>query len=183
MLTPKIDTIERLKAKWGGCVTCRIGTFAVRKAFLSGSKQPHFLFIGEGPGVSEDTLGEPFVGPAGRLLKKALVQAGFLHREYALTNLVLCRPSDGPKEPNRPPSFNEVQNCLERLNETIAILKPKTIVAVGLVPAGYLKRVSIEFKYAIRHPAYVLRRGGYKSPDYPDYIKSLLKLRRVYGEV
>lgn len=178
MKIPKIDTIEKLVSKWGNCVTCPIGQFATRKAFVSGSREPKFLFIGEGPGVSEDVLGEPFVGPAGRLLKVALKEAGFVPREVAVTNLVACRPCDKKEGPNRAPLQYEVENCKERLQETIDILMPKILVAVGRVPAQYIGAYGMPFK-TIYHPSYILRNGGRRAKQYPDYLKSLKKLRRV----
>lgn len=177
MKRSKIDTIDKLAQKWSPCVTCPIGVWATKKAFISGSREPKFLFIGEGPGVSEDALGEPFVGPAGNLLRAALKEAGFLPREMAMTNLIACRPCDSAGGPNRAPNAMEVSNCSERLEETIQILKPKVLIAVGNVPHQFMERYRGHFK--IYHPSYILRNGGRKAKQYPDYVKSLQKLRRV----
>jgi DNA polymerase len=183
MIIPKINTVERLVSKWKDCVTCPIGTWAHKKCFVSGSRKPKYLFIGEGPGASEDLLGEPFVGPAGRLLRKALMLAGYLPDEWALTNLVACRPCDGPKEPNRPPLTFEVGHCAERLIDTICVLSPKVLITVGQVSHQNTPRgLGLEMDSVV-HPAYLLRQGGYKSRLWPQYVKTLKKIRRTYGKV
>lgn len=170
--------------KWKNCHDCTIGRWAFKHCFGNGSLSAKFVFIGEGPGASEDALGMPFVGPAGKLLVKAVCMAGFVPDECFLTNLVACRPTDVQNGPNRVPSSREVANCSSRLEEVVKIIKPKHIIAVGSVPAGYLLgRVGqfggLQAVYSkIKHPAWVLRQGGERSEAWGDFVDSLKEIKR-----
>jgi len=123
------------------------------------------LFIGEGPGVSEDTLGLPFVGPAGKLLDGIIEEAtdpwdGPIP-SYFITNLVACMPTD--EEGNKvhtPPPF-AIKKCVPRLEEVFALVRPQIVIMVGSlsekwVPKHFGYKDAKEF-IGIVHPAWILR--------------------------
>jgi len=101
--------------------------------FGEGDPNATVLFLGEGPGAVEDELGRPFVGPAGQLLDKIILAAGFRREEVYITNTVLCRPPG-----NRPPRPEEVEACRPWLDERLTIMAPPIIVCLGASAAQAL---------------------------------------------
>jgi DNA polymerase len=92
------------------------------------------LFVGEGPGADEDTLGEPFVGQAGKLLDNMLLAIRQKRgNNVYIANIVKCRPPG-----NRTPEKNEVATCLPYLQQQIELIAPKIIVALGKTAANAL---------------------------------------------
>ena len=82
--------------------------------------------IGEAPGANEDQQGIPFCGMSGQVLNELLNSAGLSREDIFITNTILCRP-----ENNRNPAKDEVENCRERLDRLISIMRPKVIVTIG----------------------------------------------------
>ena len=78
--------------KWGKCRECSLWEGRQRVVLCRGKVPADVLFIGEGPGESEDSIGQPFIGPAGHLLDQILEQSGVTEHRYCLTNLVCCIP-------------------------------------------------------------------------------------------
>jgi len=98
------------------------------------------MFVGEQPGDAEDRAGEPFVGPAGRLLREALEEAGFDLADVYLTNAVKhfkWKPRGKRRIHERPNRF-EVGTCKVWLDGEIATLKPRAIIALGATAAAAL---------------------------------------------
>ena len=92
-----------------------------------GEANAPWLIIGDAPGNEEDDMGEPFVGPAGKLLDAMVKALGLtLGRDVYLTNVVKCRPPG-----NRPPQHLEVSACSPYLDRQIDLLQPKMILALG----------------------------------------------------
>jgi DNA polymerase len=136
------------------------------------------MFIGEGPGEEEDLQGLPFVGPAGQLLDR-MIGAMKLERDAVyVCNIVKCRP---PK--NRKPELDEMQRCMPYLDQQIAVLEPKVIVALGatavqglLGTSEGITRLRGQWKlYRGRtpvmptfHPAFLLRQPGSKREVWQD---------------
>ena len=94
--------------------------------FGSGNKNAEILFIGEAPGANEDKQGIPFCGASGKVLQELLASINLTRDDVFITNTILCRP-----ENNRNPAKDEVENCRERLDILIEIMKPKVIVTIG----------------------------------------------------
>lgn len=140
------------------------------------------LFVGEGPGRSEDALGYPFKGPTGRFLRQTItsvnpgVRVGF-------TNLVACRPVNKVGGEDRPPAYEEVLACSGRLKELIEIVKPVVVVAVGRVPNQYMHMSGWRgVRERIMHPSAVIQRGGEDYEHYPDWKKDIGRiLERVHS--
>lgn len=154
--------------RWLACQRCEFAKFRDRLVLGRGKLPADVLFIGEAPGKSEDTIGAPFVGPAGKLLQQWIdtsIQRVSAY-DYAITNLVACRPTDRVGGNNRTPSTEEVRNCQPRLTEIMYMAQPKLVIAVGRVAEERLIGMMRECMAlsatmaALQHPAYVLRVGG-----------------------
>lgn len=140
---------------WKNCQRCPLSQKRNRMVFARGKIPCDILFVGEAPGDSEDVLGQPFVGPAGRLLDHIINISLDGQYDYAMTNLVCCIPKDAANMKGEPPK-DCIKACLPRLEEFIALAKPNVIVRVGLlsgkhVPIGDIPTVTIT------HPAAILR--------------------------
>ena len=98
-----------------------------------GPTDADLLFVGEGPGATEDEEGEPFVGRSGDVLDEALRDAGLARADVRITNCVRCRPPD-----NRDPTSEELANCRGHLEGEIERLDPELIVTLGKVPSEHL---------------------------------------------
>ena len=119
------STVRGCKA----CPLCRQRRQAVPGV---GDQQADWLFIGEGPGAEDDAQGEPFVGPAGKLLDNMLLAIGLKRgHDVYLANAVKCRPPN-----NRPPESGEVATCRPYLERQIALLQPRLIVLLGRTAVG-----------------------------------------------
>uniref|UniRef100_A0A7C4BEB6 Type-4 uracil-DNA glycosylase n=1 Tax=Ignisphaera aggregans TaxID=334771 RepID=A0A7C4BEB6_9CREN len=93
-----------------------------------GDKNAHIMLVGEAPGATEDEMGRPFVGAAGRLLTMILESLGVKRESVYITNVVKCRPPG-----NREPRDEEVEACSPYLESQILLLKPRVIVTLGNV--------------------------------------------------
>ena len=141
--------------RWKTCTKCSYHSCRQSVVLGKGSFPCDVLFVGDSPGASEDVLGFPFMGPAGKLLDGIILQAWCdleVEISWAFTNLVACIPSDDGK--NGEPSTESVSSCKERLEEFILLCKPKRIVAVGKLAEKHLKD---SLTIAIVHPAAILR--------------------------
>ena len=168
----RMNWIE-LREAVAGCVKCGLCRNRTNTVFGVGDEKAKWLFVGEGPGRNEDLQGEPFVGPAGKLLDNMLIAMGLKRGENTfIANIVKCRPTD-PTGRDRPPVPEEAAACLPYLERQIALIQPTVIVALGKTAALYLLGVDpstpvsklrgVVHQYAGRplivtyHPAYLLR--------------------------
>jgi len=123
------------------------------------------MFVGEGPGYHEDKLGRPFVGRAGSLLDRLLLQNKFRREDVFITNVVKHRPPD-----NRPPMKDEVRACLPYILQQIKVINPKILVPLGRSAMeifvkdklisdvhGKAFRVGNRIVFPLYHPAAALR--------------------------
>lgn len=99
----------------------------------TGPADAAILFVGEGPGATEDQEGEPFVGRSGAVLDDMLRTVGLDREAVRITNCVRCRPPD-----NRNPTVDELGNCRGYLNQEINLVDPDVIVTLGKVPGEHL---------------------------------------------
>jgi len=155
--------------------------------FGVGNRQAELMFIGEAPGADEDAQGEPFVGRAGQLLTKIIEAMGFRREEVYIANVLKCRPPN-----NRPPLPDETVNCLPYLEQQIALIRPKVIVALGATALRALLDIQIGITkmrgnwYTYRdipimptfHPAYLLRNPPAKKEVWEDMKAVVRKLGR-----
>ena len=139
------------------CRMCCMSVTRKRTVMHRGSHNPIVLFVGEAPGKYEDLKGLPFVGPSGRCLEAELSRAGISLDICGFVNAVKCRPTD-PYEhafvKNRPPTDEEVANCMPFLKQQIELMGPRIIVAVGKVAHRALHAYSPIY---VLHPSAALR--------------------------
>lgn len=149
------------KAKWSNCQACDLCEGRSNVVLARGTLPCDVLFVGEAPGDSEDVVGKPFVGPAGKLLDEIIQEAGFSQRRIscAFTNLVACVPKwDGDK---REPTPEEIEACSGRLMALYNLATPSILVQVGKLSEKYALMFS-DFDYdvikiSITHPAAIIR--------------------------
>lgn len=98
-----------------------------------GVADAELMFVGEAPGVDEDTQGKPFVGRSGGILDEALQTVGLGRADVRISNAVRCRPPE-----NRDPSVDELGQCRSHLDREIGSVDPALVVALGKVPAETL---------------------------------------------
>lgn len=186
--TPDLATIlpaanwDDLQARVAACQACGLAKTRTQTVFGVGNKKANLLIIGEAPGRDEDLKGEPFVGKAGQLLD-AMLKAIDLQRENIyIANILKCRPPN-----NRDPQAEEVALCTPFLQQQIALLQPKLILAVGRIAAQYLLATKDSLTklrgrtyqygdyntplYITYHPAYLLRSPLEKRKAWQDLCK------------
>lgn len=151
---------QRHKAHWSKCRACDLCKHRSRVVLARGRVPADVLFIGEAPGVSEDALGKPFMGPAGKLLDRIIEQAIDGQHDYALTNLVGCIPLlDDGKKTSQPPD-SAIHECNERLHEFVRLCRPIVVVSVGGLAHKWVTEAGFEHPevfVSIIHPAAILR--------------------------
>lgn len=157
-----------LRARVAACTRCPLSSTRTQTVFGVGNLQAQWLIVGEAPGAEEDRRGEPFVGRAGQLLNSMLRAIGLSREEVFIANVLKCRPPG-----NRDPAAAEAAECLPYLEQQIALLKPKILLAVGRIAAQNLLRTDVTLGrlrqqvhhfgvskvplIATYHPAYLLR--------------------------
>ena len=137
---PFSDSIEALTAAAKTCRACDIWSRATQTVFGEGSAEAEVMLIGEQPGNQEDLAGHPFVGPAGKLLDKALLAAGIARDKVYITNVVKHFNSTqrGKWRIHKKPNAEEIAACRPWLEAEIAIIRPKVVVCLGASAAQAL---------------------------------------------
>jgi DNA polymerase len=132
---PTSATIEGLRAAARDCRGCHLFENATQTVFSSGSATARVVLVGEQPGDQEDRRGEPFVGPAGALLDRALDDAGIDRKLAYVTNAVkhfkFSQAGAGKRRIHQTPDQREVVACRPWLTAELEILDPDVIVALG----------------------------------------------------
>ena len=160
------------------CHSCPLAAVRRNVVLGRGALERHkLLLMGEAPGRSEDTLGQAFIGTAGKLLDYMLEQAGIPIADCYFTNTVLCHPSDRLGGENREPERNEVVACMENVMYIAQLVNPMAVVLVGEIAQRYYKR-HFPLHWHITHPASIARTGGRSSPHILRNINILIEVRR-----
>ena len=134
------------------------------------------MFIGEGPGKSEDIVGKAFVGPSGRLLLAALPENITKNKILYFTNTIACRACDEKNGPTRQPEQSEMEACSERVLLTVELGQPKGIIILGMVAKLQLDKIKLYEKYKtiyLPHPSSILKKGGINSRAWDMYCAKL----------
>ena len=138
------DSWTQLKQDCAACRNCPLGETRTNLVFGVGDEKAEVMFVGEGPGEQEDLKGEPFVGPAGKLLDDMLAMIGLDRGRVYIANIVKCRPPH-----NRDPQPNEQQACIGWLERQVELIRPKLIVCLGRIAAMAVIRP--DFKITREH--------------------------------
>ncbi len=159
----QLDYLKKEALNCKGCLLCETRNNIV---FSDGCENAPIMFIGEAPGKNEDEQGLPFVGRAGKLLRKFLEEVGFKNDEFYIANTIKCRPPE-----NRKPTKEEKQACEAFLLKQIEIINPKVIVLVGSTALesfiktkttitkarGEVFKINTRKFIPVFHPSYLLR--------------------------
>ena len=180
-MSEEMRTLER---RCESCRDCPLGATRTRLVFGVGRTPSELMLIGEGPGEQEDLQGEPFVGPAGKLLDDMLEIIGLDRTRIYIANTVKCRPPM-----NRDPAQEELSACRHWLDGQIALVRPKIIVCLGRIAAAEL--IKNDFRITREHGRW-FDRGGVKTmaiyhpsallrdvSKRPETFADLRELRRV----
>ena len=146
-------TWEQLQGQCMECTGCGLCETRHNVVFGVGKRDTDVLFVGEGPGEQEDLQGEPFVGPAGKLLDDMLSILDLDRTNCYIANIVKCRP---PR--NRDPLETEQEACIGFLRNQVALIRPKIIVCLGRIAA--LKLIDPNFRITRQHGQW-FRRGEF----------------------
>ena len=145
---------EELEQKVLSCTACGLCETRHNVVFGVGDRETDVLFVGEGPGEQEDLQGEPFVGPAGKLLDDMLSILDLDRSSNCyIANIVKCRP---PR--NRDPMETEQEACIGYLRNQVALIKPKIIVCLGRIAAK--KLIDPDFRITRQHGQW-FKRGDF----------------------
>jgi len=156
------------------CTRCPLYRNATQTVFGEGPVGARLMLVGEQPGDQEDLAGKPFVGPAGKMLDKALAEAGVDRTEVYVTNVVKHFKNEprGKRRLHKKPNRSEVEVCKVWLDQEIALVRPQIVLAMGVTAASALagKAVTLsrergrEFAFAdgqrgmvTLHPSAILR--------------------------
>jgi uracil-DNA glycosylase family protein len=150
-LLPAKPTLEKLRAVARGCKACPLWKIGTQTVFGEGSSQAQVIFVGEQPGSDEDLAGKPFVGPAGKLLDKALMEAGIDRRAVYVTNTVkhFKWEPKGKRRIHKKPNSREIAACRPWLMAELEVIKPKVLVCLGATAAQSL--IAKDFKVSQQH--------------------------------
>jgi DNA polymerase len=130
---PERHSLKALREAAAGCRGCHLWRRATQTVFGEGAARARVMLIGEQPGDREDREGEPFVGPAGRELDRALEEAGIERRSAYVTNVVKHFKFEerGKRRIHATPKKFEVDACRPWLEEEVRVVKPEAIVILG----------------------------------------------------
>ena len=185
--------LQTLQQECLACQRCGLCQTRTNVVFGQGVPNAEVLFVGEGPGASEDEQGLPFVGRSGQLLDHYL-EAIDLSREknVYIANIVKCRPPQ-----NRDPLQEEQEACMDWLRNQTALLRPKIIVCLGRIAA--MRIIKPDFKItrehgqffkkgniymtATLHPAALLRNPAQKPAAFDDFLKLRDKIDELQADI
>jgi len=139
-LVPERPSIPKLKEAAAGCTACPLHETGTQTVFGEGTSKAEVMFVGEQPGDQEDLQGKPFVGPAGKLLDKALEEAGIDRRQVYVTNVVkhFKWQARGKRRIHQKPNWSEIAACRPWLDAELEVVEPRVLVCLGATAAQAL---------------------------------------------
>jgi uracil-DNA glycosylase family protein len=171
---PNSRSLPKLRSAAAACRACPLWRTGTQTVFGEGGEHASLLVVGEQPGDREDIEGHPFVGPAGRLLDRALEATGVPRKDVYITNAVKHFKWEprGKRRLHKTPAQREIEACLPWLEAELAAVEPRVILCMGATAAravmGGKVRVTEARGQSLRsplgkevvitiHPAYILR--------------------------
>ena len=133
-------TLPALRSASETCRGCHLYENATQTVFGEGARESEVMFVGEQPGDSEDLEGRPFVGPAGKLLDRAMGDAGIDRTRAYVTNVVkhFKWTPRGKRRIHQKPNWQEMAACRPWLDAELAVVKPRVLVCLGSTAAQAL---------------------------------------------
>ena len=173
------ETLQQIAAEVSICTSCVLHKTRKKSVPGEGPANSEIMFIGEGPGQTENEQGRPFVGAAGNFLNQLLAQANLKPEDVWIGNVVKCRPPD-----NRDPMPEELAACNVYLERQIEALNPSIIVTLGRFSMGkfmsgakisavhgQMRKIGERFVIAMFHPAAALHQPQLKTTILADFAK------------
>ena len=190
MEVPSRPTLPKLREAVQTCTACELYRGATQAVLGEGPAKARAMLVGEQPGDREDIEGQPFVGPAGALLDRALREAGIERKDVYITNAVkhFRFRARGKRRIHQRPDREHVQACRPWLDAELAVVKPDVLVCLGAVAAqgllGNQVRVTkdrgrpidsdlAEFVTVTVHPSSILRAGDEREEAYGEFVRDL----------
>lgn len=184
-----------------GCRGCDLYRNATQAVFGEGSEKARIVMVGEKPGDREDIEGKPFVGPAGKMLHKAMLEAGIDPKDVYITNAVkhFKFEKKGGRRLHKKPSGPEIAACRPWLEAELDLIKPSIIVCLGATAAQALmgkdarvtkirgefrKHGHARFITSTIHPSALLRmpEEEKRHEEYRRFVEDLRKIREKLND-
>jgi len=197
---PPRANLARLSEAAAGCTACHLHKLGTQTVFGEGPESARIMLVGEQPGDVEDVSGRPFVGPAGRLLDRALADAGLDRSRVYVTNAVkhFKWVPRGKRRIHKKPGSLEIAACHPWLDAEIAAIEPRAIVCLGATAAQALLGRSFrlmqqrgellssplaELVLATVHPSALLRAPDpeARKRDYAQFVRDLRVVADAMG--
>ena len=152
---PERPTLSKLREAATDCRGCHLWKIGTQTVFGEGARRAELMLVGEQPGNEEDLAGHPFVGPAGKLLDRALADAGIDRSLVYLTNVVKHFKWEprGKRRIHKKPNAAEIAACRPWLDTEVALVKPRIIVCLGATAAQAL--LGRQFRVTAHRGAFV----------------------------
>ncbi len=137
---PSAAKLAKVALEAKGCTRCPLYKNATQTVFGEGPVGVQLMLIGEQPGDQEDLVGRPFVGPAGKVLDRALVEVGVDRTQVYVTNIVKHFKNEprGKRRLHKKPNRYEVEVCKVWFDQELAIVRPQLVIALGVTAASAL---------------------------------------------
>lgn len=192
--------LAEIAADAASCERCPLYKSATQTVFGQGSVTAPIMLVGEQPGDSEDKAGLPFVGPAGRILDRALEQAGIDRDSVYVTNAVkhFKNVPRGKRRIHQRPNTYEIERCRWWLDQELRLVKPRVTVALGATAASALAGRTVTISksrgrlinfrdhvdgFVTVHPSYILRlRDEAKDAEYRRLVADLRRVADLVPE-
>jgi uracil-DNA glycosylase len=197
-LFPLHAGLDELAQSAKGCKACDLWKLGTQTVFGEGTPSAKVMLVGEQPGNQEDLEGKPFVGPAGKLLDAALLDAGIDRKKVYVTNAVKHFKWEprGKRRIHKKPNAAEIVACRPWLDGEIAALQPQVIVCLGATAAQallgrefrvtqhrgeFVKSPLAPFVMATVHPSSILRAPDEETrhEEMKRFIQDLKKITRL----
>lgn len=198
---PNTSSLSEIRAAARECTACHLHKHATQTVFGEGPKQSPIMLVGEQPGDYEDVAGKPFVGPAGKIMNRALEEAGIDRKKVYVTNAVKHFKWEprGKRRIHKKPNAREIAACRPWLEAELRVVKPKLLVCLGATAAQAIlgptfrvtrergKVLSSEFAprvMATVHPSSLLRQRDEASREreYKHFVTDLRVAVKAAGE-
>ena len=179
------------------CTGCELYKRATRTVFGDGSAHAEILFVGEQPGDQEDRAGHPFVGPAGKILDKALTETRINRTDVYVTNAVkhFKWEPQGKRRKHKKPSASEITACRPWLEAEVELLRPRVIVCLGVTAAQSVFEKAVQLNelrgmpcstaiaskvFVTVHPSAILRQpaAAQREEEYRKFVEDLRGIKR-----
>jgi uracil-DNA glycosylase len=195
---PDTRSLQNLRTAAASCRACPLWRTGTQTVFGEGGEHAALLVVGEQPGDREDIEGHPFVGPAGRLLDRALVASGVPREEVYITNAVKHFKWEprGKRRLHKTPAQREIAACLPWLEAELSAIEPRVILCLGATAAravmGGKVRVTELRGHPLHsplgkdviitvHPAYILRLRGETEQAFALFLNDVAKAATLAG--